>query len=140
MIVPLLVTVLEPVLVALLATVLVTVLGTFVYCTLLESSASAGKTYFTIDDISASVETKPLYGGVLANDTQDQGRARADQEHREQLRGSSSYKGIGWRQSLQEHQGQLHGSPSDESIGDTQSTKNDMNNREDLGNSEVYEF
>ena len=81
------------------------------YCTLLESSESAGKTYFTIDDISASVETKPL-------DTRDQGRARADREHR----------------------GQLHGSPSDESIGDTQSTRNDMNNREDLGNSEVYEF
>ena len=53
-----------------------------------------------------------------ANDTRDQGRARADREHR----------------------GQLHGSPSDESIGDTQSTKNDMNNREDFGNSEVYEF
>ena len=155
MIVTSLVTVLGPVLVTLLATVLVSVLGTFVYCTLLESSASAGKAYFTIGDISASVETEPLglhairprdllqgfrYGGVPANDTQDQGRARADREHREQLRGSSSYKGIGWRQSLQEHQGQLHGSPSDESIGDTQSTKNDMNNREDLGNSEVYEF
>ena len=106
-----------------LATELVAVLGTFVYCTLLESSASAGKTYFTIDDISASVETEPLglhairprdllqgfrYGGVPANDTQDQGRARADREHREQLRGSSSYKGIGWRQSLQEHQGQFY--------------------------------
>ena len=47
-------------LVTVLATVLVTVLGTFVYCTLLESSESAGKTYFTIDDISASVVTKPL--------------------------------------------------------------------------------